>query len=105
MTGFDAQNRAIARALGPVGPEVSCETCFELLGAIRDGIRTALTPHQRGVLVALALNDVPIDVLAERQHTTRGALYKTVHDARRKLRARLAEHGLATALPPAGSQP
>jgi RNA polymerase sigma-70 factor (ECF subfamily) len=38
----------------------------ELLGAIRDGIRTALTPHQRSVLVALALNDVPIDVLAER---------------------------------------
>jgi len=31
VTGFDALNRAIARALGPVGPEVSCETCFELL--------------------------------------------------------------------------
>ena len=39
------------------------------------------------MLVAVTLNDVPIDVLAERLGTTRGALYKTLHDARRKLRA------------------
>lgn len=67
----------------------------ELLDAIRDGIQTALTPHQRSVLVALALNDVPIDVLAERLHTTRGALYKSLHDARRSLRRHLAAAGLA----------
>jgi RNA polymerase sigma-70 factor, ECF subfamily len=59
----------------------------ELLRAVRDAMRTALTPHQREVFVALALNGVPIDVLAERRGTTRGALYKTLHDARRKLRA------------------
>ena len=47
------------------------------------------------MLVALALNGVPIDVLAERLDTTRGALYKTLHDARRKLRAHLDESGLA----------
>jgi RNA polymerase sigma-70 factor (ECF subfamily) len=68
-----------------------------LLAAIQDGIETALTPHQRRVLVALALNGVPIDVLAERLATTRGALYKTLHDARRKLRAYLADAGLAPA--------
>ena len=67
----------------------------ELLGAIRDGIAAALTPHQRTVLVALALNDVPIDVLAERLQTTRGALYKTLHDARRSLRRHLAAAGHA----------
>jgi len=66
----------------------------ELLGAVRRAIDTELTPHQRRVLVALTLNDVPIDVLAERLDTTRGALYKTLHDARRKLRARLAADGL-----------
>jgi RNA polymerase sigma-70 factor, ECF subfamily len=65
----------------------------EVLAAVRDGI-DALTPHQRHVLVALTLNDVPIDVLAERLGTTRGALYKTLHDARRKLRVHLAERGL-----------
>jgi RNA polymerase sigma-70 factor (ECF subfamily) len=40
------------------------------------------------------VDGVPIDVLAERLSTTRGALYKTVHDARRKLRAALAARGL-----------
>ena len=58
-----------------------------------EGIETALTPRQRTVLVALALNGVPIDVLAERLGTTRGALYKTVHDARRKLRTHLTKAG------------
>ena len=59
----------------------------ETLRAVRDAMDTALTRHQREVFVALALNGVPIDVLAERLDTTRGALYKTLHDARRKLRA------------------
>jgi RNA polymerase sigma-70 factor, ECF subfamily len=67
----------------------------ELIDAVRDAIAEVLTPHQRTVLVAITLNDVPIDVLAERRGTTRGALYKTLHDARRKLRARLAKDGLA----------
>ena len=56
-------------------------------------IEEELTPHQREVLVAITLNDVPIDVLAERLDTTRGAVYKTLHDARQKLRRRLAAEG------------
>ena len=74
------------------GPAESAEQSA-LLAAIQDGIETALTPRQRTVLVALALNGVPIDVLAERLETTRGALYKTVHDARRKLRTHLTKAG------------
>jgi RNA polymerase sigma-70 factor (ECF subfamily) len=66
----------------------------ELIDAVREAIAEVLTPHQRDVLVALTLNDVPIDVLAERRSTTRNALYKTLHDGRRKLRARLARDGL-----------
>jgi RNA polymerase sigma-70 factor (ECF subfamily) len=62
----------------------------ELLAALQTAIGELLTPHQRRVLVALTLNGVPIDVLAERLDTTRGALYKTLHDARQKLRAHLA---------------
>ena len=58
--------------------------------ALSSSIDSCLTDHQREVLVALALNGVPLDVLAERLNTTRGALYKTLHDARRKLRADLA---------------
>jgi RNA polymerase sigma-70 factor (ECF subfamily) len=66
----------------------------ELLQTIQCAIAEVLTPHQRQVLVALALNGVPIDVLADRMRTTRGALYKTLHDARAKLRKHLAERGL-----------
>jgi RNA polymerase sigma-70 factor, ECF subfamily len=67
----------------------------ELLSTLQDAIAEVLTPHQRRVLVALALNGVPIDVLAERLNTTRGALYKTLHDARRKLRGHLEAAGLS----------
>ena len=70
----------------------------ELLEEVRNGIEQALTPHQRRVLVAVALNDVPIDVLAERLGSNRNALYKTLHDARAKLRAHLAEQGLTDRL-------
>jgi RNA polymerase sigma-70 factor (ECF subfamily) len=65
----------------------------ELLAAIRRLIDTKLTPRQREVLVALTIQGIPIDVLAERLDTTRGALYKTLHDARRKLRTELAHCG------------
>jgi RNA polymerase sigma-70 factor, ECF subfamily len=73
-------------------PDTDAETA-ELIDAVRCAISDALTPHQRTVLIAITLNDVPIDVLAERLSTTRGALYKTLHDARKKLRARLAADG------------
>ncbi len=67
----------------------------ELLSTLQRAIGEVLTPHQRRVLVALAVNGVPIDVLAERLNTTRGALYKTLHDARRKLRKHLDDRGLS----------
>jgi len=56
-----------------------------------------LIPHQQIVLTALALNGEPIDVHAERLNSNRGALYKTLHDARRKLRKHLLERGFALA--------
>ena len=65
----------------------------ELFAALREETERRLSQRQREVLVAVALNGVPIDVLAERLGSTRGALYKTLHDARRKLREALAERG------------
>jgi RNA polymerase sigma-70 factor (ECF subfamily) len=62
--------------------------------ALHEAIENQLTPHQREVVVALALNEVPIDVLAERLNTTRGALYKTLHDGRQKLKDALTARGL-----------
>jgi RNA polymerase sigma-70 factor (ECF subfamily) len=75
-------------------PDESAEQS-ELLDKLQEAIAEVLTPHQRRVLVALALNGVPIDVLAERLNTNRNALYKTLHDARRKLRGHLEELGLS----------
>ena len=81
-------------ANGDSTPQQDAET-RELLAALRDAIVDDLTQYQREVFVAATLNDVPIDVLAERLNTNRGALYKTLHDARRKLRKHLQERGLA----------
>ena len=65
----------------------------DLMRDLQRAVREALTPHQRDVFVAVALNEVPIDVLAERLDSTRGALYKALHDARTKLRRELAASG------------
>ena len=69
-------------------PQSSAEHS-ELLEELQEAIANKLTPHQREVLVATTMNGVPIDVLADRLNSTRGALYKTLHDARQKLRAHL----------------
>ena len=77
-----------------LGPGASTEQT-ELVTAVKHAIAEVLTPHQRSVLIGLAVNGVPIDVLADRLNTNRGALYKTLHDARRKLRKDLHARGLA----------
>jgi RNA polymerase sigma-70 factor, ECF subfamily len=52
-----------------------------------------LTERQREVFVAVALNEVPIDVLAVKLGTNRNAVYKNLFDARRRLRAAMAAAG------------
>jgi RNA polymerase sigma-70 factor (ECF subfamily) len=81
---------------GDATPETNAETA-QLAAVMQEAIRDQLSPRQREVLIAVVVNGVPIDVLAERHQTTRGALYKTLHDARRKLRAALAARGLDVA--------
>jgi RNA polymerase sigma-70 factor (ECF subfamily) len=64
-----------------------CLESRELLQRVTRAIADQLTPHQRTVLVATAINGVSAGTLALELHTTPGAVYKTLHDARRKLRA------------------
>jgi RNA polymerase sigma-70 factor, ECF subfamily len=64
----------------------------EQLDALSAAIGT-LTERQREVFVAVALNEVPIDVLAVQLGTNRNALYKNLFDARRNLRACMAAAG------------
>jgi RNA polymerase sigma-70 factor, ECF subfamily len=65
----------------------------ELFRALRRAITEELTARQREVFVAVALNDVQIDVVADQLSSTRGAIYKVLHDARMKLRRRLERDG------------
>jgi len=69
----------------------------DLVAVVRRLLDTALTPHQRRVVVALVVDDVPIDVLADRLGSNRNALYKTLHDARVRIRNALAAEGLLDA--------
>jgi RNA polymerase sigma-70 factor (ECF subfamily) len=62
----------------------------ELARSVGRLIATDLTPHQREVLVSLTIKETCVKALAARLDSTPGALYKTLHDARRKLRAGLA---------------
>jgi RNA polymerase sigma-70 factor (ECF subfamily) len=65
----------------------------DLLAALRTAVEEKLTERQRRVFVALVLNGVPLDALTVVLGTNRNAVYKTMFDARRKLRAALAAKG------------
>jgi RNA polymerase sigma-70 factor (ECF subfamily) len=65
----------------------------EVLAALERAIGQDLTGRQRMLFRAAVLDEVPIDVLAERLGSSRGAVYKTLHDARRKLRQALVAQG------------
>lgn len=81
-------------ALVDTGPTPAAVTeASALARAVEAAIDTELTPHQRRVALALLVEEVPIDVLAERLGSSRNALYKTLHDARRRLRAALTDSG------------
>lgn len=65
----------------------------DLSRAISAAIDSVLTRRQRQVVTALLIDHVPIDVLADRLATNRNALYKTLHDARVRLRTHLVATG------------
>jgi RNA polymerase sigma-70 factor (ECF subfamily) len=65
----------------------------DLLVALRQAVNEQLSPRQRRVFVAIVLNDVPLDSLVIELASNRNAIYKTLFDARRKLRAALVTNG------------
>lgn len=78
----------------PVDPD-GARDARELLAAIHRSVTVDLTRIQREVFVAIVVLDVPVDVVADQRGTTRGAIYKALHDARQKLRGVLAAQGWA----------
>ena len=65
----------------------------EFVRAVRRAVDETLTAHQRRLFTAIVLQAVPPDALAERLGTNRNAIYKTLFDARRKIRAHLVAGG------------
>lgn len=74
------------------GPAEHAES-RELAGALRRAVTEALTERQRDIFVAIVVDGIPLDALAAELGSTRNALYKTMFDARRKIRAHLVAHG------------
>jgi RNA polymerase sigma-70 factor, ECF subfamily len=65
----------------------------ELVSELRRGVDEELSERQRRVFVAIVLNGIPLDALVHEFGSSRNAIYKTLYDARRKLRARLVDTG------------
>ena len=73
-------------------PDEAAESAA-LLQAVHHAVDSELTEHQRAVFVGAVVDGIPLDALADRMQTTRGALYKTLYDARRKIRGSLVTNG------------
>jgi len=71
------------------GPDVAAERA-DMLERVRRVIEEELTDRQRQALVLLGLQDMPMEDAARKLKTNRNALYKLLHDARLRLRTRLA---------------
>ena len=74
------------------GPEEIAQA-RELVRLVRRAVDEELTPRQRALFLAVVVEGVPLDALVDELGTTRGAVYKTVFDARRKIRQFLDANG------------
>ncbi|MDE2854985.1 MAG: sigma-70 family RNA polymerase sigma factor [Chloroflexota bacterium] len=84
----------LASAASPT-PEKVAER-DDVLEKIELALKEALTERQYQALVAVAIKGIPMDILAERMGSNRNALYKLIHDARRKLKTHLEAQGIST---------
>lgn len=75
-------------------PEQSAERA-DMLEHVRRILEEELTPKQREALVLLGLQDMPMEEAAKRMKTNRNALYKLLHDARLRLKRRLATEDIS----------
>ena len=75
-------------------PETSAER-GDMMTRVRRIIEDELTDRQRQALILLGVQDMPIEDAARKLKTNRNALYKLLHDARLRLRTRLASEEIA----------
>jgi RNA polymerase sigma-70 factor (ECF subfamily) len=76
-----------------IGPETTAEQA-DLLALVQRLISEELTEKQRQAMVAVTIQGMPLEEVARRMDMKRNALYKLLHDARLRLKRRLASEGL-----------
>ena len=69
----------------------------EVRELIREVIEHKLTENQRQVLILMVFQNVPLDEVARYMGSNRNAIYKMLHDARRKLKSSLSARGFEVA--------
>lgn len=75
-----------------MSPELAAQSA-DLIGEVRRIVHEELTERQREVFVALVVDAIPLDALVLKRGSNRGAIYKTMFDARRKIRQVLVANG------------
>jgi RNA polymerase sigma-70 factor (ECF subfamily) len=78
------------------GPEESAERSLSVEWILRL-VAEELTDKQRRAVAAVLLGGLPVEEAARRLGTNRNALYKLIHDARLRLKRRLAREGVSVA--------
>lgn len=89
MDAEEWERLPVVFGLDPAEQTVACD----LLDALKHAVDHQLTPRQRRIFVAIVLNGTPLDALVIEFQTNRNAIYKTMFDARVKLRAALVAKG------------
>ena len=80
-------------AAAVVNPELALEQ-KDAMQLIQLFMHQELSERQRSVMMAVNVQGLPMDVVAERMNSNRNAIYKMMHDARLKLKRRLEREGL-----------
>jgi RNA polymerase sigma-70 factor (ECF subfamily) len=75
-----------------MSPELAAQS-RDLLAEIRRIVEEELTELQRRVFVAIVVDAIPLDALVVKLGSNRNAIYKTIFDARRKIRVTLVANG------------
>jgi len=72
-------------------------TQHDIMAIVAELIETELTERQRTAMMAVLQGGMPMEEVALRLGTNRNALYKLIHDARRRLQQKLKEKAGLTA--------
>jgi RNA polymerase sigma-70 factor, ECF subfamily len=95
IAGHEGTGTRLDTLADPLPTPEQSTTQNVMLGTVERLIEEELTERQREAIVAVMMNGMPLEEAARRMGTNRNALYKLLHDARRKLKRRLATEGLS----------